>query len=344
MVLALLPTLTQGYWITLLTDMLRYAILTVAWAVFCGPTNYMSLATAAFYGLGFYVAAIFNGPLPFALVILLAGFAAFVVALGIGALTLRLRGVYFTIFTFAVVLLVNNVVLELERLITGTRGRFVETETTEVAYYAMFVVMVVTLVVAVVIRRSRYGLALQSIGEYEEAAAHSGINVVRTKVLVFAVSSVFMGMAGAIIATRRTYIDPGIAFNLNTSFLPVLMAMFGGMGNLVGPVIGAVVFTYIGEWLLTRFPDLYMLIFGVVLILAIVFMPNGILGAGTASLAQDERRSTCTCLKVRNSPSNSAVSPRCRTSTSSLTRERFSGSSARTAPGRRRSSTSYRRR
>ena len=131
---------------------------------------------------------------------------------------------------------------------------------------------------AVPVRRSRYGLALQSIGEYEEAAAHSGINVVRTKVLIFAVSAIFMGMAGAIIATRRTYIDPGIAFNLNTSFLPVLMAMFGGMGNLVGPVIGAVVFTVLGELLLTRFPDLYMLIFGVVLIMAIVFMPNGILG------------------------------------------------------------------
>ena len=89
-----------------------------------------------------------------------------------------------------------------------------------------------------------------------------------------------MGMAGAIIATRRTYIDPGIAFNLNTSFLPVLMALFGGMGNLLGPVIGAVVFTYIGELLVTRFPDLNMLIFGMVLILAMLFMPNGILGLG----------------------------------------------------------------
>ncbi len=99
-----------------------------------------------------------------------------------------------------------------------------------------------------------------------------------TKVLVFAASAIFMGMAGAIIATQRAYIDPGIAFSLNSSFLPVLMALFGGMGNLVGPVIGAAVFTYIGELLLTRFPDLYMLIFGAVLILAIVFMPNGIVG------------------------------------------------------------------
>jgi branched-chain amino acid transport system permease protein len=277
-VLSLMPTITQGYWVTLLTDILRYAILTVGWVLFSGPTGYMSLATAAFYGLGFYIAAIFNDPLPFAVVIIIAGLVAFAVALAVGALTLRLRGVYFAIFTFALVLLVNQVVLEVERVATGTRGRFVATETTETAYYAMFIVFVFTLLVAYLIRRSRYGLALQSIGEYEEAAAHSGINVVRTKVLTFAVSAVFMGMAGAIVATRRTYIDPGIAFNLNTSFLPVLMAMFGGMANLVGPVIGAAVFTYIGELLLTRFPDLYMLIFGVVLILAILFMPNGILG------------------------------------------------------------------
>ena len=151
-------------------------------------------------------------------------------------------------------LLVQNVVLEVERVVTHTRGRFVETVSTEGVYYAMFIVFVLTLVTAALIRRSRYGLALQSIGEYEEAAAHSGINVVWTKVLTFAASAVFMGMAGAIIATRRTYIDPYIAFNLNTSFLPVLMAMFGGMGNLVGPVLGAALFTYIGEILLTRFP------------------------------------------------------------------------------------------
>jgi len=133
-------------------------------------------------------------------------------------------------------------------------------------------------VVALLLRRSRYGLALQSIGEYEEAAAHSGINVVRTKVLTFALSAVFMGMAGAIIATRRSYIDPYIAFDLNNSFLPVLMAMFGGMGNLVGPLIGAGIFTYLQDLLISRFPDLFMLIFGAILILAILFMPNGILG------------------------------------------------------------------
>jgi len=276
--LAVLPTLTQGYLTVLLTDILKFVILTVGWMMFAGPTGYISLATGAFYGLGFYMAAVFNGPLPFAVVIIIAGVAAFVVALLVGALTLRLRAAYFCIFTFALVLLIQSVVMEVERIVTQTRGRFVETETIEAAYWAMFIVAVATLLAAYLIRRSRHGLALQSIGEYEEAAAHSGINIVRTKIVTFAVGSLFMGMAGAIIATRRAYIDPGIAFSMNNTFLPVLMAMFGGMTNLIGPFIGAAVFTYIGEILLTRFPDLYMLIFGVVLILAIVFMPNGIVG------------------------------------------------------------------
>jgi branched-chain amino acid transport system permease protein len=282
-VFGLVPTMTQGYAVTLLTDIMRYGILTVAWVIFSGPTGYMSLATAAFYGVGFYIAAVVNDPLPFAVTIILAGAAAFVVALLVGALTLRLRGVYFCIFTFALTLLVSNVVLEVERIVTGTRGRFVATETANAAYYAMFIVAVLTILLAAAIRRSRYGLALQSVGEHEEAAAHSGINVVRTKVLVFAASAITMGMAGAIIATRRTYIDPGIAFNLNTSFLPVLMALFGGMGSLVGPVIGAAVFTLIGDELLTSFPDLYMLLFGVVLIMAMLIMPNGIVGLAQQS-------------------------------------------------------------
>jgi branched-chain amino acid transport system permease protein len=277
-VVGLVPTMTQGYAVTFLTDILRYAVLALAWAIFSGFTGYMSLATAAFYGLGFYIAAVTNDFLPFAVVIIIAGAVAFVIALLVGALTLRLRGVYFCIFTFALTLLVSNVVMEVERIVTKTRGRFVATEATSTAYYAMFIVMFLTVVIALAVRRSRYGLALQSIGEHEEAAAHSGINVVWTKVLIFAVSAITMGMAGAIIATRRTYIDPGIAFNLNTSFLPVLMALFGGMGSLMGPVIGAVVFTYIGELLLTSFPDLYMLLFGVVLILSMLFMPNGIVG------------------------------------------------------------------
>jgi branched-chain amino acid transport system permease protein len=87
-----------------------------------------------------------------------------------------------------------------------------------------------------------------------------------------------MGAAGAIMATRWTYIDPRIAFNPLISFMPVLMAIFGGMGQLYGPVIGAAFFSYLEEFLVTRFPYYYMLIFGIIMVVAILYMPGGLVG------------------------------------------------------------------
>lgn len=277
-VLAVLPQITEAYIVVLLSDIMKYVVLTVAWVVFSGPTGYISLASAAFYGIGLYTAAVLNGRLPFILVVIIAGAFCFIAATGIGALTLRLKGVYFTIFTFGLVQLLYYAVAEVERVITHKRGRFVVTEGTETVYYAMFILVCLVLITAILLRRSRHGLALQGIGEYEEAAAHSGVNVTLTKVFTFALTSIFMGMAGAIVATRRAYIDPGIAFDLNVTFFPVLMAIFGGMMNLIGPVLGAAIFAYLNELLLTRLPELYMLVFGVVMVAAIMYLPNGVMG------------------------------------------------------------------
>ena len=91
-------------------------------------------------------------------------------------------------------------------------------------------------------------------------------------------SAFFMGAVGAAIATRWTYIDPYISFDVRISFLPVLMAIFGGTRQLYGPVIGAVIFAYLQEILITRFAELYMLIFGIILVVAILYMPNGLVG------------------------------------------------------------------
>jgi branched-chain amino acid transport system permease protein len=98
------------------------------------------------------------------------------------------------------------------------------------------------------------------------------------KIVTFAVSAFFMGAVGAIMATRWTYIDPRIAFNPLISFLPVLMAIFGGMGRLYGPIIGSAIFAYLEEILITRFPYHYMLIFGIIMVVAILYMPDGLVG------------------------------------------------------------------
>ena len=276
--LAFVPLYAPGYTAILFSSILMYVVLAVSWLVFSGPTGYISLAPAAFFGVGIYASAIIGKALPFPIVVAIGGLASFCLALLVGALTLRLRGIYFAIFTFGLVMLMAHSMLFYELHVTGTRGRFVMVMSYNTVYYYMLGILVLLLLTAYLIKRSRFGLALYSIGQEEDAAAHTGVNVTMVKVMTFAISAFFMGTAGAVMATKWTYIDPFIAFNPNYSFMPVVMAMFGGMGQLYGPVIGAAILTYLEEFLITKFAEIYMLIFGAILVVAILYMPNGLVG------------------------------------------------------------------
>jgi branched-chain amino acid transport system permease protein len=278
LLLATSPFYATRYTVVLLTSIFMYVVLTVSWTVFSGPTGYISLAPAAFFGAGVYTSALLGLVLPLPAIIVIGGLASSCLALLVGALTLRLRGIYFVMFTFGLVELLLHFVLWWEVNITGTTGRVVPTEDNTTVYYLMLTILVIVVLTAYLIKHSRFGLALQSIGECEEAAAHTGVNVTALKIMTFAVSAFFMGAAGAVMATRWTYIDPRIAFNPILSFMPVLMAIFGGMGQLYGPVIGATIFTYLEEFLITRFPYYYMLIFGIIMVVAILYLPEGLVG------------------------------------------------------------------
>jgi branched-chain amino acid transport system permease protein len=276
--LAISPLYAPQYTVILLTSIFMYIVITVSWTIFSGPTGYISLASAAFFGVGIYTSAILGRALPLTLVICIGGLVSFCLALLVGALTLRLRGIYFVMFTFGLVELLLHFILWWEVNITGTTGRVVPTVGNTTVYYLMLIIFGILMLTAYFIRHSKFGLALWSIGQEEDAAAHTGVNVTIVKVVTFAISAFFMGAAGAIMATRWTYIDPRIAFNPLISFMPVLMAIFGGMGQLYGPVIGAAVFTYLEEFLITRFPYYYMLIFGIIMVVAILYMPDGLVG------------------------------------------------------------------
>jgi len=255
-----------------------YIVITVSWTMFSGPTGYISLAPAAFFGVGVYTSALLGLVLPLPAIIGIGGLASFCLALFVGALTLRLRGTYFVMFTFGLVELLLHFVLWWEVNITGTTGRVVPTVNNTKVFYFMLIIFVILMFALYTIRGSRFGLALEAIGQNEDAAAHTGVNVTMVKVITFAISAFFMGAAGALMATRWTYIDPKIAFNPLLSFMPVLMAIFGGMGQLYGPIIGAAIFAYLEEFLITRFPYYYMLIFGTIMVIAIVYMPEGLVG------------------------------------------------------------------
>ena len=280
--LVTLPLYGTLYNVILVTTLLMYSILTVSWVLFSGLTGYMSLATAAFFGIGIYASALFlpttGAVLPILVVVLIGGLASSIIGLGVGALTLRLRGIYFAIFTFGLVVLIMELLNWWELSVNKILGRYVILLDNDYIYYVMLGIFVLVILTFFFIRRSNFGLAMRSIGEDEEAASHIGINVTMVKVITFAISAFFMGATGAIWATKLTYINPHVAFNVLFSFLPVLMAIFGGMGRIYGPVIGAVIFAYLQETLQTKFSEIYMLSFGVVLVLAILYMPDGLTG------------------------------------------------------------------
>jgi branched-chain amino acid transport system permease protein len=277
-ILVTLPFFAPTYTAIFLSTIFMYIVLTSSWAMFSGPTGYLSLATAVFFGVGIYIAASLGKYMPLLVTVLIGGLASSCMALLIGGLTLRLKGVYFAIFTFGLLELIKNLLLWFEIKFTGTRGRFVVVVDYNTVYFFMLAILVLTLLTAYLIRKSKFGLALQSIGEQEEAAEHIGINVTLVKASAFSISAFFIGATGAIMATRWTYIDPYIAFDMNFSFTPVLMAIFGGIGQLFGPVLGAIILAYLEEILITKFPYYYMLLFGIVMVVSVVYLPNGLTG------------------------------------------------------------------
>jgi branched-chain amino acid transport system permease protein len=282
-VMGTLSLYASPYTVIMVTNILMYVILTVSWVLFSAPTGYISLATAAFFGVGIYTSATLGGQLPLPLIILTAGVASFVLAALVGALTLRLKGVYFAFFTFGLVELIKHLLLWYEVSVTGVRGRFVVPADNVTIYYVILGILVALLLTSYLIRRSRVGLALQAIGEGEDAAAHTGINVSAVKTFVFALSAVFAGAAGAAMATRWGYVDPYIAFDYLFSFTAVAMAVFGGLGRFEGPILGAVVFAFLRELLITRFPYVYMLVLGSVLVVTILYLPQGLVQLGQKS-------------------------------------------------------------
>ena len=270
------PSIVSDSMAISLITVLMYAILTLSWTMFSGPTGYISLATAGLFGVGVYLSAILRGHLPIEVIVLIGGLAAFLVALAIGLLTLKLKGVYFILFTFGVAALIRSSVQWFETRISGTVGRHVAGATNETVYLLLLILFSVTLIAGFLLRHSGPGLALQGIGQNQEAAEHIGINVTRVKVVTFALSSALMGMTGAVMATRFRYIDPNVAFNPLISFLPVVMAILGGISKLYGPLLGSVILVALQEWLITEYPYVYLLLFGLTLVVVVVWLPGGL--------------------------------------------------------------------
>lgn len=276
--LAAVPFFASPYIITLMIGMFGYVTLATAWALFSGPTRYVSLATVAFFGIGAYTVAVFSESMPYPLILMVAGGIGLLVALVVGLATLRLAGVYFVVFTFGLAELIRQLVTWYEVNLTGTLGRYIFLPVTpEGIYWQLLALAVATLLIAWWIARSPLGLALRVIGDDEVVAAHCGINIAWVKLALFAISSVLITLVGAIQAPRWTYVEPSIAFNPTVSFLTLIMALLGGANRLGGPLLGAVPLFLLFEWLSANFPNHYSIFLGLVFITIVFMLPRGVL-------------------------------------------------------------------
>ncbi|WP_134680349.1 branched-chain amino acid ABC transporter permease [Paracoccus ravus] len=276
----LAPLWLGDYGAGLLLGMTSAAILATAWAMFSGPTRYVSLATVAFYGIGAYVVAALAESQPWPVVLLAAAGCGGLVALVVGLSTLRLAGIYFVIFSFGLAELIRQLLTWYEVNVTGTLGRYIFTEfQPRDLLWQLLVLLAVTLTLSVWIHRSRLGLALRVIGDDETVAAHAGINLARSKLTLFVISSVLISLTGAIQSPRWVYIEPSIVFNPTVSFTAVIMALLGGANRIWGPILGAVPLYLAFEFLSAHFPDHFSILLGLLFILVVFALPNGVLAA-----------------------------------------------------------------
>ena len=277
-VMAALPIVFPGdYLLSYGINLLQYGTLATAWALFSGPTRYISLATTAFYGIGAYTVAVLGDALPWPAVLAVALLIGTLVALLVGLSTLRLSGVHFVIFTFGLTELIRQLVTWYEVNVTKSIGRYIFLDMSQLEiYWQLLALLALALLTGWLIRRSRLGLALRVIGEDETVAMHLGINTTAAKVLLFTISAAFMTLVGAVMSPRWTYIDPAIVFNANLSFQVLIMSLLGGAGHLLGPLAGVIPLTALFEFLSARFPNHFSILLGVTFLVIVYLVPNGV--------------------------------------------------------------------
>ena len=259
-------------------DALLLATLAQSWNILGGFAGYPSFGNSSFYGLGTYGTAIAMAQLhlPFWVGLILGVVLAVACAILIGAPILRLRGQYFAIATLGLAATLGALISNID--IAGRNiGLILPLTRNDAVFYeeALALLVAATLTVAW-ISRSRFGMGLIAIREDEDAAQVMGVNTTLYKVAALVLSALFSAIAGGIHAYWITFIDPASAFDPTLNVRMVIMAVFGGPGTVLGPVIGSFVLSAVYEILASSLSTAAALLFGLVIVLAVIFMPRGL--------------------------------------------------------------------
>lgn len=257
-------------------------ILALSWDILA-RSGQVSLAHAAFAGLGAYGFALMEraGLSPW-LAMPLAALASALVSLLLGAVTLRLNGIYFAIATLAFSEVTRTIIQNLpESVAGGANGLLVPALLgggARAQYLLALGILLLTVAVSLAVRRSRLHYAFAAIRQGEEVARVLGVPVTRMKLVAFALSSFLAGLAGVLYAGKTFFINPLDTFSVANSVAPLTTSIFGGLGTTLGPILGALVLRVAEELLHSRIPQGYLVVYGLVLILSILWLPRGLVG------------------------------------------------------------------
>jgi branched-chain amino acid transport system permease protein len=267
---------------------LQFIVLATAWNILGGYAGYVNFGSAAFFALGAYATVFFHKtlPLPIPVLILIGGAVSGAVGLGMGYLTLRLRGPFFAIGTLAMAVVLQTLIVNWG-YVGGSRGAYV-IRPREIALFGsyveyLFLVMLALAVFALsaarTIERSRLGIGLTAIRDDEVAAESAGVPTLRLKLVATTISGALMGMAGAPFPYYIGYVEPSSAFGLPYAVNSIAMPMIGGTTTWAGPLIGAVLLGTIQQVAtVTIRSEVNLLIVGLLLIAFVIIAPNGIVG------------------------------------------------------------------
>jgi branched-chain amino acid transport system permease protein len=267
---------------------LQYIVLATAWNILGGYTGYVNFGVAAFFALGAYssVAIYPLVPLPIPVLVLIGGLVSGVVGFGMGYLTLRLRGAFFSIATLAMAVVMQTLITNWD-YVGGSRGAYILRplkvpvlgDYIVYLYLVMLVLAVISIGIARSIERSRLGFGFAAIRDDEQAAEAAGVPTLRLKLVATTISGALMGMAGAPLPYYVTYLDPSSGFSLSYAVNAIAMPLIGGMTNWIGPLIGAIFLGTIQQLAtVTISSALNLLIVGLLLVGFVVVAPNGIVG------------------------------------------------------------------
>jgi branched-chain amino acid transport system permease protein len=266
---------------------LQYVVIATAWNILGGYAGYVNFGTSAFFAMGAYTAVVLiqsvRAPLP--VLILAGGLVAALLGLGIGYLTLRLRGTFFSIATLALSVVLQTMIINWE-YVGGSRGlSVIRPSGPPFGSYVtfLFTVMVglavVSVLVARFIERSWIGRGLAALRDNEEAAECMGVPTLRLKLFATTVSGFFLGVAGAPFPYYVTFVEPNSAFALDYAVNALAMPMIGGTTTWIGPVIGAILLGTVQQVAtVTISSAVNLLIVGLLLIAFVIVAPNGIVG------------------------------------------------------------------